>query len=100
MNFRRRGCFPRQMFPDFIGSEHQNRSQQSRQRAGNAIDSSLSGTPLTALGRKRVKPVLQNIEIKGAQVYDAEVIDCVIHSMKVEAFIEFRALGYQLTRPS
>ena len=100
MNFRRRGRLPRQMFPDLIRSEHQNRSQQPHQRAGDAVDRCLSRPPSTTPGRKRVKPVLENIEIKGAQVYNAEVIQRVINTMKVEAFIEFQTLGYQMTGPS
>src|SRR5579872_932366 len=88
------------MLPDLIGSEHQNRSQQPRQRAGDAVDRCLSGTPLTALWRERVEPVLENVEIKGAQVYNAEVIERVIDPMEVEALIEFQALGHQLTGSS
>src|SRR4029077_10721458 len=88
------------MLPDLIGSEHHNRTEEPRQRAGDAVDGCLSGTPLTALWRKRVKPVLENIEIKRAQVYDAEVIQRVIDSMEVEILIECEALGCQLTGPS
>src|ERR1700732_796197 len=88
------------MLPDLVGSEHHNRTEEPRQRAGDAVDGCLSGTPLTTLRRKRVKPVLENVKIKGAQVHHAEVIERVIDSMEIEALIEFQALGHELTGPS
>src|SRR5579883_353789 len=98
MNLRRCAAFLRQVFPDFVGSEYEDRRKEPRQPACDAVDSGLRRASFATLCRKCVKPVLENIEIKRAQIHDAEVVQRVVNAMKIEALVELQALGHKLLR--
>src|SRR6266849_396951 len=63
----------RQILPDFLGGEDENRRGQTDQGAADFPHCGLRGAPRYIFGRFGVKAVLQQVEIKGAEVDDAVV---------------------------
>ena len=86
-----------QILPDFFTSEAHDRRQQARQRLADAPDRGLRAAPRLRFRREDVEPVLQHVEIKRAQVDNAEMIQPVIDP--VECKIVIRTCEHHQRKP-
>src|SRR5712671_6056487 len=86
----------RQIPPDFLSREDEDRGDQAHQGAGNLPDSGLRRTPRFALCSFRIKAIFENVEIKGTEVNDTEIVDSMIDAMEIVSGVPLAALGDQL----
>ena len=88
----------REMLPDFLGGEHDDRRREAQQSARDAIHGGLRRAPRAVSRRKRVEPVLEHVEIKRAQVHDGEIVQRVEDAVKFKCLVPLAALPHQLRR--
>jgi len=86
----------RQVSPDFFGGEDEHGSDESHQRASNFPDHRLCGAARFVRGSFRIEAVFQHIEIKGAEIHDAEIMDGVIDAVEIIRGVPVAAFGDQL----
>ena len=91
-------CGVRQKLPDFLGGEDEDRSDQAHERVGDSIDGGLRGAAAAIIGREGVEPILEHVEIKRAQVHDAEIVDRVIDAVKFERCRTIRGIRERARR--
>src|SRR5208282_5209583 len=68
----------RQVPPDFLASKTHDRRKQSHQRFSDVPDRGLSAATAVRLRRRNVEAILEHIEVKRAQIHDAEMVHPVI----------------------
>src|SRR5207253_8717714 len=67
-----------QILPDFLASEGHDGSEQANQSLADAPDGGLRAAAGLRLRGKDIEPIFEHIEIKCAQVHDAEMIHPVV----------------------
>ena len=77
----------RQMRPDLVGGEGQDRRHQTRHRVQDLPQGRLRRTPARRRGGGAVQPVLDDVEIQRAQIDRTEVDQLLHHEMEAEALV-------------
>src|SRR5580692_12080972 len=77
----------RQILPDLVGGESKDGRDQAHQRFGDAPQNGLRGAAFRALWRKRVEAVFEDVEVEGAQLNDAELVDGVVDAVELEVSV-------------
>ncbi len=85
----------RQIPPDFLSREDEDRGDQAHQGAGNLPDGCLCRTARFALCSFRIKAIFENVEIKGTQVNDTEVVNGMIDAVEIVSGIPLPAPGHE-----
>src|SRR6266481_7079052 len=81
----------RQILPDFLGGENEDRSGEADERAGDFPDSGLRGAARFISGRLGIETVLQHVEIECAEVHDAIIVDGVVDTVEFVIRVPFAA---------
>src|ERR1700687_3067587 len=84
---------PREVLPDFFARKTHDRCQQTDQRFADAPDRGLCAATGLRLRRRNVEAVLENVEVKGAQVHDAEMVHPVIDLVEGELVVPVADVG-------
>src|SRR5882672_11248036 len=85
----------RQIPPDFLSREDEDRGDQAHQSARNLPDSGLRRAARFILGSLRIKAIFENVEIKGTQVNDTEVMNGMIDAVEIVSGIPLPALSHE-----
>src|SRR5260370_28378968 len=86
----------RKMLPYFFSSEDQYRRDQPKERAADPVDGGLRGAARAVAGRKGVKPVFENVEIKRAQIHGGKIVQGVIDAAEIVAVVPLAAMSDEL----
>src|ERR1700722_3992386 len=79
--------------PDLFRGEAHDRREQPDEYFDNAPDRRLRGAPRVRLWRRDVEPVFQNVEIKRAEIDNAEMIYAVVNLVEGEFVVRFLHVG-------
>src|SRR5579883_1548891 len=80
-------CVSGQIAPHFVGSEAEDRSYQANQRFNDFVDDRLRGAAGDARRCEGVHAVLEHVEVDGAEVDDAELIDSMVDTVELEVSV-------------
>src|SRR5258708_9667413 len=89
----------RKMLPYFFGGEDQYRRDQPKERAADPVDGGLRGAARAVAGRKGVKPVFENVEIKRAQIHGRKIVHGMVDAVEIVAIVALAALSRELRCP-
>src|SRR5260370_21350183 len=85
----------RKMLPYFVGSEHQYRRDQPKERAADPVDGGLRGAARAVARRKGIKPVFENVEIKRAQVHGGKIMHGMVDAVEIVLVVPGAALTHE-----
>src|SRR5471032_91288 len=85
----------RQVFPQFVGGEGQDRCDPAHQRFRDVIQRGLRRTACLAVGAGGVLAVLDDIEVETTQLLHAEVVDIRVHVPETVFAVAFLQLTLQ-----
>src|SRR5476651_35004 len=85
----------RQVFPQFVGGEGQDRCDPAHQRFRDVIQRGLRRTACLAVGAGGVLAVLDDIEVETTQLLHAEVVDLRVHVPETVFAVAFLQLTLQ-----
>ena len=89
----------RQVLPDLLGGEDQDRSHQPGQRGQDVVHGGLSRPAQDAVPLLAVQPVLDDIQIEAGHFHHAEVVDGVEGDVIIQSIISRPCLIVQLVQP-
>src|SRR6266849_4725141 len=81
----------RQILPDFLGGENENRRYETDERAADFPDGGLRGAAYFVFGSFGVQAILQHVEIEGAEIHYAIIVNGVVDAVEFVAGIPFAA---------
>src|SRR6185437_8271296 len=88
----------RQIFPNFLGCENEDWRNEADQRPCDVIGGRLRGATPTIIGCEGIKAILENIEIKRAQIDRAEILNRMIDAVELKFFVPSVALTDKRSR--
>src|SRR5262245_3438163 len=86
------------MLPDFFGGKRKDRRHEMNQRIKNVIEGRLCGTSFSGLSGFTVEAILDDIQVLGAEIDAAKVVQGVIDDVKFEILVGVAAPGKQILR--
>jgi hypothetical protein len=87
------------MLPDLLGGKGENRRHEVNQCLEDPIERCLNRAPLPGIGPLAVETVLHNVQIKGAQIDAAKVVQGMIDDMKLKILIGLATSSQKGLRP-
>ena len=91
--------YVRHELPYFFGRKGQNRRRDLNERIQDDIHGRLRTAAGKGAGLFRIYAILGNIEIDGAEIDGAEVMDRMVHNVELVVFIRFRNRFENLLQP-
>ena len=83
------------ILPDFLRGEDEDGSDETNEGAADFPYCGLRGAAGFALWRFGVEAILKHVEIEGAEVHDAVIVNCVIDAVKFVARVTFAAFLHE-----
>src|SRR5713101_2359888 len=75
------------MTPRLLGSESEDRREQSAKRVESLVHNALRGAAARRIGRVAIHPVFRDVDVQTAQIDGAKLVECMINLVKLERFV-------------
>jgi hypothetical protein len=82
-----RSIFMLHVLPDLIGGKREDGGHKSHEDFKDLVHSGLSGFSGDGFGWGHIKPVFNDVQIKRGKIKDTEVMEAMVHGVKLEIVI-------------